>query len=207
MAGTNAIGRKQFKKGPLINLTDGGETIINQIFSESHRRKISIANKGKLTGSRNPMYNKMVSEETRQKIREKSKNRKHTDETKRKIGIAHKGKIVSEKTKNKLKKPKSDEHKKKISDSTKGRIPWNLGISPTEQTKQKISEGCKGYIHTKEAKEKMGKKWKLTYASDKVVIITNLSTFCSVYDIEYKKLYYYVGRNKMYNKLFFIDKI
>ena len=58
MARTNAIGRKQFKKGPLINLTDGGETIINQIFSESHRRKISIANKGKLTGSRNPMYNK-----------------------------------------------------------------------------------------------------------------------------------------------------
>jgi group I intron endonuclease len=60
---------------------------------------------------------------------------KHSEETKKKIGDAHRGKIMSE------------DSKKKISVATSGEnhhhygIPtWNKGISPNEETKDKLSK-------------------------------------------------------------------
>ena len=60
-----------------------------------------------------------VTEETKEKLRQANTGRKHTEEAKRKISKNHarwqKGKI------------RSEEHRKKLSESLKGRTPWNKG--------------------------------------------------------------------------------
>lgn len=40
-------GRKDLNKGNLVNLTDGGEGLINVIFTEERRKKVSASNTGK----------------------------------------------------------------------------------------------------------------------------------------------------------------
>lgn len=44
-------GRKDKGKGPLVNLTDGGDGTVGFIQSEDHKRKISNANKGNLSNT------------------------------------------------------------------------------------------------------------------------------------------------------------
>lgn len=68
----------------------------------------------------------------------------------------HKIRNLSEQTKNciggklkgrpneKNKGPRSEETRRKISESRKGAIPWNKGIGRTEAEKQKISQALKG---------------------------------------------------------------
>jgi group I intron endonuclease len=64
------------------------------------------------SGEKNPNYNKKFSEETRKKMRDSHLGKKHTEEHKRKISMSGKGKNT---------KPKSEEHKRKISESLKRR--------------------------------------------------------------------------------------
>lgn len=52
----------------------------------------------------------------------------------------------------------SEETKKKISNSTKGRIPWNKGIPRTEETKEKLRQKNIGRKHTEETKRKLSEK-------------------------------------------------
>jgi hypothetical protein len=85
-----------------------------------------------------------------------------------KLSVYHSGKTYS------------DDFKKKISDSMKGRIPWNLGINHSEESKKKmsqshtgkknsefhnkkISESKKGKIHSEETKKKIGESRKLSW--------------------------------------------
>lgn len=49
----------------------------------------------------------------------------------------------------------SEETRKKISEAAKGRIPWNLGKSPSEETRAKISISNEGKKHSKETRKKM----------------------------------------------------
>ncbi len=49
----------------------------------------------------------------------------------------------------------SMETRQKMSESLKGRIPWNKGIPCSAETKRKLSETNKGFKHTEEAKEKI----------------------------------------------------
>lgn len=97
-----------------------------------------------------------------------NKGLKMDDDFKKKDRLAHLGKYDGEKnpfygkchtdeTKEKLRKPKSDEVKKKMSESAKGRIPWNKGkkgvqvpwnkgkkTGPlSEETKKKLSDKTK----------------------------------------------------------------
>ena len=77
---------------------------------------------------------------------------KHTEETKILISKSHKGKKLSEEHKKRVGdslrgkkgKPLSDEAKKKLSLSLKGRKVWNKGKTLSETHKQKISESSKG---------------------------------------------------------------
>lgn len=55
-----------------------------------------------------------------------------SDETRRKISESNKG------------KSKSEEHRKNLSISNKGHLPWNIGQPHSEETKLKISESTKG---------------------------------------------------------------
>jgi hypothetical protein len=107
--------------------------------SEEHKRKISESKKGK----NNPNFGKIFSEET-----------------KRKMSESHKGKNigpVSEETKQKLRMPKSEETKirmsiakigKIFSEETKRKMSIaKIGKKLSEETKQKISEAIRGENH------------------------------------------------------------
>lgn len=116
------------------------------------------------------------SEETKQKIGKAGKGRTCSEETRRKMSEAHKGKKLSKKHKKKLSDAflgktweeilgieKSIIRRKKSSNSMKGKnigfkngmygkIPWNKGISPSEETRKKISEAIKGQKRPKDKK-------------------------------------------------------
>ena len=84
--------------------------------------------------------NKVVSDETRQKMSEARKGCKRnpcSPETRKKISDAHKGKTISL------------EARKKMSEAGKKRKPASL------KTRQKMSEALKGRTHTPEARKKM----------------------------------------------------
>lgn len=84
-------------------------------------------------------------------------------------GQGSSGYHLSEKTKTKIReankgKPKSEEHKKKLSEAHKEQIPWNKGVQCREETKKKIAESKKGRRQTEEEKRKQieaqkGKHW------------------------------------------------
>ena len=126
------LGRKDLGTGILRNKTDGGEGLSGAIRSEETREKLRIAHTGKI-----------LSVEHRQKIRENNLGRKHSEETKRKQSNAHKGEnsIL-------YGKPLLEEHRKKISESLKGKMSKEnhplYGKSHSEKTKRKQSESNTG---------------------------------------------------------------
>ena len=92
------------------NLTEGGDKPptcagnkwnLGRHFTEEHKRKISEANKGKVSGT----FGKHFSEETKKKMSESGKGRHHTEETKKKMSESKKG------------RPFTEEHKKNLSKS------------------------------------------------------------------------------------------
>ncbi|MBC8501902.1 MAG: hypothetical protein H8D35_02105 [Nitrosopumilus sp.] len=95
--------------------------------------------------------------ETRRKISEAGKGRKHTEETKRKLSEIKKGKPrpdlvgkeFSKETRKKISeahkgKKFSDEHKTNLSQAMKGRPSSRKGVTLSEETKKKISKANKG---------------------------------------------------------------
>ena len=110
------------------NITIGGESGNGYHHTKLSKQKISESMKGRTS----PMKGRKQSEESKAKISEANKNisrRKGftlSDETKKKIGEANKG----------IPKPKSEEHKRKISETKRG-------IVLSEETKKKISESRK----------------------------------------------------------------
>jgi len=84
----------------------------------------------------------------RQKIRVAHTGRKRapiSEETREKMRISGKIKIFTE------------DHKKHLGESNKGRIPWNKGMKcpHSEETKRKIGDGNKGKVRSKETREKL----------------------------------------------------
>jgi hypothetical protein len=77
------IGRKDLNIGSLINMSFGGEGNSGRVFSEEHKLKIKLNHKG--------MLGKKTSEETKEKIRNKNKNRVFTQDWKNKISQSKKG--------------------------------------------------------------------------------------------------------------------
>jgi hypothetical protein len=103
------------------------------------------------------------SDETKQKLREISKNM--SEETKKKIGDAHRGrKQCEEHIRNGVEARKgykhSEETKQKIGKSNKGSVSWNKGGICSEETKLKMSKSQKGKEKSEEHKRKIGESQK-----------------------------------------------
>ena len=110
-----------------------------------------------------------VSEATRQKIRDKLKGRKISEESRRKrigrklspehrrnIGLASKGKKHSEETKRKMRGRKhTDESRRKMSEARKGKKNPMYGKRHSEEHRRKISEANKGKKISEEHKKKL----------------------------------------------------
>jgi hypothetical protein len=115
------IGRKDLKNGPLRNLSNGGEGNGDRIFTEEHRKNLSLSKKGLVTEN----MKKHLSD-----LHSKMKGNKHTlglkfsKETKDKMSKSHKGKCFSE------------EHKKNISKSLMGHKGHNHSKESIEKMKK-----------------------------------------------------------------------
>jgi len=86
----------------------------------------------KQAGVKNPAYGKVQSEELRARKRESSIKSWQDPKLREEQSDRMKGRIVSEATKEKMRKPKSEEHRKKLKESRANQIF-------TEETKLKIS--------------------------------------------------------------------
>lgn len=141
----NKIGRFGLKKGPLTNLTNGGDglsnpsdevkkkisdTLTGRKVSEKTKQKIAKALKGKMAGKNNPFFGKH-----------------HSEKTKQRLSIVHSNNTWA--LGNKL----SEETKQKI------RL-CSLGGTHSEETKQKLSLLNKGKKHSLESRQLMCKKQK-----------------------------------------------
>jgi len=158
------FGRRDLGLGNLVNMTDGGEGVIGKSvdarrrIGEAHRgKKLSKETREKLSKRLKVVMNELPQETKKRMSR---KGMKHTKESIKKISIA--GKL-------RCGKPLTEDAKKKISEKRKqfylnGGKHHMLGKSHSEETKRKISESNKGKIsHNKdvpmseEQKEKISK--------------------------------------------------
>lgn len=112
-----------------------------------------------------------VSEQTRNKLRMAMIGKSRTDEVKKKISNTLKGREGSLKGKH-----LTEEHKQKISESMKGMPCNNPGYRHNEETKKRISEAMKGKPHRKwtdEEKKKQSERLKGRTAWNKGISMKN----------------------------------
>ena len=149
-------------------------SVYGTTLSEEHKRKISEARKGKSyskrkgklyskgKGKNHYNYGKTLSEETKKKISKATKGKKLTIDHKKKISESNKGKskTITEKSKNSViirakartgipGHKHSEETKRKISEATQGKVPWNKGIKNPNITGGKSPAAKKMYYDGK----------------------------------------------------------
>jgi len=125
----------------LTNIADGGEGASGSVRSTESRKKMSknwyISRKGIITG----MTGLHHSIETRQKMSNAAKGKKHSIERRRRSSKTQMGKASPRKGKH-----HSAETKRKMSEARKGCVPWIKGKHHTAETRRKMSETRKGRI-------------------------------------------------------------
>lgn len=150
---------------------------MNRTLTREHKIKISEANKGKhMSLNTEFKLGHSTSLEIRAKISKANKGNYHSQETKTKISKTLMGREITQEWKNKISNNRlerkerlgylnSSKTRQKISETLKGRIPWNKGLHPkghsmSEETKRKIGEGNKGKVLSQETKDKIGRALK-----------------------------------------------
>ena len=143
------IGRSDLNKGPLLNLTDGGEGSFGYKHSEDAKKRMKESRK------------KYISENPEAVIRGKAHylynkkswmyNKQHSKESKDKISNAKKGKSYEDITSIE----KAKEWREKISNSSKGRIHRH-----TQESKDKISNAKKGKSYEDITSIEKAKEWR-----------------------------------------------
>jgi len=111
------FGRKNLETGILHNKTDGGDGCSGKIMTE---KDIENRRKGRLGKPLSESHKRKIAEANRGTPKTMTEKRRKSDIEK---GLKARGKLVGDK--NPTKRP---EVKQKISDSCRGRTPWNKGI-------------------------------------------------------------------------------
>jgi hypothetical protein len=130
-------GRRDLKQGTLVNKTDGGEGAYGVIKQLSQETKNKIGEKSR---GRKPSL------QTKLKMAESARGRICSDETKRKISESNRGKTISQEHKKAISnahKGKKSPHISERNRLNKGRDAWNKGLVGrvmSEETKSKIRE-------------------------------------------------------------------
>lgn len=153
------------------------------IFSEEHKRKISVALMGikRSEETKKKMIGRKRSEETKKKLSDSHKGYKYpegrsswnkgipqSDESNKKRSDMLRGRKPYEMTdeirikmsNSKKGKIQIEESNIKRSNSLKGRIPWNIGKSLSEEHKRNVSESLKGKKCSEEKKKKISRSLK-----------------------------------------------
>lgn len=153
-----------FGRENLTNLTDGGEGSVGLKWSEESKQKASIAAKKR--------PKRVLSEETKKKIRESNKKRYQDPELRNRIRDVHLGKPVSEEQKKKISatltgSKLSEECKKKIGDAHRGktqskehvqkRVSKIIGRKYSEDHRRKISDSKRGKRLSEEHKKNISR--------------------------------------------------
>ena len=120
------------------------------------KKRISEALKGKYIGEKNPLYGRHHTEETKQKMRESSKNK--TEEYRLKLTQSLKGHKVSDETRVKI----SETLKNNGIHNTKGKH-WKV----SEEGKRNMGNAHKGKYHSEETKQKMSEARKAYWENKK----------------------------------------
>ena len=106
---------------------------------------------------------------------------------------------LSEETKKRMSKPKSprtEEHSKKLSESLKGKTPWNKGRIGVQES-----------IWKGQRKSPMSSKWKIT-KEDSELIIENLVLWCEENGYSTSSVkYHYYGNKLPYRDILKIEKV
>jgi hypothetical protein len=169
------IGRKTLKKGPLTNLTDGGEFFLGYICSDELRKKRSE----NITAEKNPNFQKKPSLKSISKMLETKKTSKKWEEH--------------------LKKCRSIEGRNKMSELVKGEKNGFFGKKHSETTKQKISIHNSGkLLGNNNPMSKIENRNKVSEAKKKKVINSENKVFNS---IEETAKHYAVSRKTIQNIL------
>ena len=136
------FGRKDNNTGILLNLTNGGDGLVNP--GPETRAKMSENSRNGITG----MLNKKHSHETIKKMKDSAKKRGFSDEHRAKITAALTGK---------QKGPMSSTQRLAISNAKRGKPNGRLGTTHSEETKRNIQKGilAAGYTHSEETRRKI----------------------------------------------------
>jgi hypothetical protein len=166
--------------GRLLNCNDGGEGAFNP--TPKTRRKISEAKKGKPPhpNASSPEARAKISaalkgrtfSETRKKMSESARKKpKISEETRQKYKQASTGRFHSDEAKAKMREvalqrpPMSEEARRKISESRKGKPSWNKGKTMTDEMRKKLSNSRKGRKLSEEHRKKISDGGKRRHAS------------------------------------------
>jgi group I intron endonuclease len=148
------IGRIDLGKGTLVNMTDGGDGTSGYVFSDDLKKQISDSLKGNIP------WNKGV-----------VGKQKHTDEYKQNMS---KRLLKNHPLKG---KKLSEEHRKNLSESLKGREVWNTGKKLSEEHIEKLRKSHTGYKHTEEQKRKIAESVSKNSPHKKLILDTSTGIY------------------------------
>ena len=124
------LGRKNLGTGVLRNLTNGGDGVSGIKFSEESKLRMSLSQKGRKHSEETKRKigegnkGKVISPEHKEKIGNTHRGKIETLETRKKKSASHKGKKLSPETIEKMKRPKSEETRRRMSEAQRRR--WGV---------------------------------------------------------------------------------